>query len=228
MMTLKGTLTLGFSVAILAFALPAFSKGPDWKTPAEEDTCDSLRGATPGLYGLCVAYCEAHDADLISPSGDPNELNTPNQRILANYNRRKKESDPPMPCVAAEPEPLPVPEAPPEPEGPPELCPCWTSAELKEMLPPSANYDHNLPRACGQTSSSIALENYEFGSTGPSYELKVWAFEGCYVRKDDYLGGPPAGTSWATREEEDSCRTLLMNHARENSIPGVVWDCFNQ
>jgi hypothetical protein len=204
MMTLKGTLTLGFSVAILAFALPAFSKTPDGKTPAEEDTCDSLRGATPGLYGLCVAYCEAHDADLISPSGDPNELNTPNQRILANYNRRKKESDPPMPCVAAEPEPLPVPEAPPE------------------------NYDHNLPRACGQTSSSIALENYEFGSTGPSYELKVWAFEGCYVRKDDYLGGPPAGTSWATREEEDSCRTLLMNHARENSIPGVVWDCFNQ
>jgi hypothetical protein len=204
MMTLKGTVTLGFFLMMLAFALPAYSKTPDGQTPAEENTCDLLRGATPGLYGLCVAYCEAHDAEMMSPSGDPNELNTPNQRILANYNRKKKESDPPMPCVVEEPEPGPEPE--------PEMCPCWTSAELKELEPPSANFDYRLPHACRKTTSStgaitsVTLENYEFGIDGPSFRISVVNFEGCSVLKERfYIGGPPNGTSSASREEEESC-----------------------
>ena len=34
---------------------------PDGSTPAEEATCDGLKHGTPGLYGLCIAFCEAHD-----------------------------------------------------------------------------------------------------------------------------------------------------------------------
>ena len=32
------------------------AKTPDGATPAEETVCDDLRDATPGLYGLCVAF----------------------------------------------------------------------------------------------------------------------------------------------------------------------------
>jgi hypothetical protein len=198
---------------MLVLALPAYSQTPDGLTPADENVCDPLRSATPGLYGLCFAYCEAHDAELISPQGDPDELNTPNQKILANYNRKKKELDPPMPCVVEE----------------TEACPCWTSAELKEMEPPSGNYDFNFPHACRNTRSVITLENYEFGTEGPGYQLSVFSREGCHVRKDRfYPGGPAPGTSSASIEEEESCRTLLINHARAHKVDGVFWDCFDQ
>ena len=34
----------------------AYAQGtPDGETPANESVCDELQGATPGLYGLCVA-----------------------------------------------------------------------------------------------------------------------------------------------------------------------------
>lgn len=213
MTTLKGKMTVWCLPVALVLALPAYSQTPDGMTPAEENVCDPLRSATPGLYGLCVAYCEAHDAEMISPQGDPNELNTPNQKILANYNRKKTESDPPMPCVVAE----------------VEACPCWTSAELKEMEPPSGNYDHNLLHACRNTKSVVTLENYEFGAEGPGYQLSVYSHEGCYVRKDRfYQGGPAAGSLWASEEEEESCRTLLINHARAHKVDGLFWDCFEQ
>ena len=38
---------------------------PDGLTPAQEDVCDDLKGGTAGLYGLCVAFCEAHDSDCV-------------------------------------------------------------------------------------------------------------------------------------------------------------------
>jgi len=79
---------------------------PDGDTPAEESVCDPLLdpGITPGLYGLCVAYCEAHDADDISDAEAA--CNPSDDKILDNYNRKKTASDPPMPCR--------------EP-----YCPCW-------------------------------------------------------------------------------------------------------
>jgi hypothetical protein len=56
--------------------------------PAKENVCDPLkaRGVTKGLYGLCVAYCEAeaHSA-----------------AVLDNFNRRRTANDPEMPCAAA-------------------------------------------------------------------------------------------------------------------------------
>jgi hypothetical protein len=82
----------------------AVAQTPDGETPANEGVCDSLQGSTPGLYGLCVAYCEAQDLDSFDK--DP-----PNEKILANYRKKMKAGDPDMPCIQ-------VP------------CPCWSSAEL--------------------------------------------------------------------------------------------------
>lgn len=81
---------------------------PDGETPANEGVCDVLQGGSPGLYGLCVAYCEAQDLDLVG------DKKTPNNRILANYRKKMKAGDPDMPCLQ-------VP------------CPCWSADQLANV-----------------------------------------------------------------------------------------------
>ena len=82
----------------------AVAQTPDGETPANEGVCDTLQGSTPGLYGLCVAYCEAQDLDSF-------DKNPPNDKILGNYRKKMKAGDPDMPCIQ-------VP------------CPCWSADEL--------------------------------------------------------------------------------------------------
>ncbi len=105
---------------LLAFGSAALAQTPDGQTPAEEYVCDVLKedGTTKGLYGLCVAFCEAQDHASISESITEEELASleaaiPSGRILENYNKRKKETDPAMPCIKVE-----------------EPCPCWTEEEF--------------------------------------------------------------------------------------------------
>ncbi|MEH6587914.1 MAG: hypothetical protein V7720_15245 [Halioglobus sp.] len=94
----------------------------DGITPAEETTCDGLKtdGVTKGLYGLCVAYCEAQDVfDETVPVTKEEELaiieaNMPSEKILANYHKRMKDTDPEMPCIVR------VPDA---------ECPCWDNLD---------------------------------------------------------------------------------------------------
>ena len=91
----------------------AVAQTPDGETPANEGVCDSLQGtATPGLYGLCVAYCEAQDLDSFDKS-------PPNEKILANYRKKMRAGDPDMPCIQ-------VP------------CPCWSAAEMDSITADSA------------------------------------------------------------------------------------------
>lgn len=87
----------------------AMALTPDGVTPANEGVCNVLQapGISPGLYGLCVAYCEAQDLDSF-------DKEPPNTKILGNYNRRKQASDPAMPCVKP-------------------VCPCWTGAEMASI-----------------------------------------------------------------------------------------------
>lgn len=94
-------------VALASISGSVHATTPDGETPANEGVCDALHGGTPGLYGLCVAYCEAQDLDSF-------DKNPPNARILANYNKKKLAGDPDMPCIQ-------VP------------CPCWSDAELASI-----------------------------------------------------------------------------------------------
>jgi hypothetical protein len=113
------------SLLVVGVALPQPSGGA---VSVNEGICDDLMYATPGLYGLCVAYCEARDC--VQEEGTPPSIrcnDVPNSKILANYNRKKTESDPPMPCLAQT-----VP------------CPCWTADELAAMFPAtSVDHCHN-------------------------------------------------------------------------------------
>ena len=87
------------------------AKTPDGGTPANEGICDTLVDHTPGLYGLCVAYCEAQDIDLLLDDPDQVSKAVPSEKILENYNRKKGAGDPDMPCIQ-------------------ESCPCWTTEEV--------------------------------------------------------------------------------------------------
>jgi hypothetical protein len=55
-------LVIGLLALPLGLARVAVAQGtPDGVTPAVEAMCSGLRGNS---FGLCVAYCEAHDCDL--------------------------------------------------------------------------------------------------------------------------------------------------------------------
>ena len=101
----------GLSACLVAAVAAAGT--PDGSTPAEETICESLRGATPGLRGLCVAYCEAQDCD--GPEAAlAGECVPASRRLLELYERRRRAGDPPMPCVAP----------------PPSECPCYSAGEI--------------------------------------------------------------------------------------------------
>ncbi len=95
-------------IAGLFSATVVVAQTPDGETPANEGVCDSLIGATPGLYGLCNAYCEAQDLDSF-------DKNPPNEKILANYRKKMNAGDPDMPCIQ-------VP------------CPCYSAEELDSII----------------------------------------------------------------------------------------------
>ena len=105
------------------FTMSAVAVTPDGQTPAEETVCSPLKadGISKGLYGLCVAFCEAHDfADASVPITEEDfnnlEAQAPSGKILANYNKRKQPLDPAMPCIAVE-----------------DPCPCITADELAKI-----------------------------------------------------------------------------------------------
>lgn len=96
---------LFFLSALLGlFSAPLFADG---LPPSEENVCDELQlpGVTPGLFGLCNAYCEAKDCDGYPEGEAPRSCN----RLLVNYENRAGESDPVMPCLQEE----------------RTVCPCW-------------------------------------------------------------------------------------------------------
>ena len=93
----------------ILFTGTLYAQTPDGETPANEGVCDGLQGGTPGLYGLCVAYCEAQDFDTI-------EKQPSSTKILANYRKKMKAGDPDMPCIQVQTQ-----------------CSCFTNAELANM-----------------------------------------------------------------------------------------------
>lgn len=95
----------GVVLGIVVIGLTLVSVG---ETPAEEGLCDELKDATPGLWGICHAYCEAKDCDLDgSMSCD---------RIIASYASLRTVDDPALPC------------------GQPLACPCWNNYSQEELV----------------------------------------------------------------------------------------------
>jgi len=87
----KINLVLAF-LAAMAVQTSVMAVTPDGVTPANEGVCDGLQTATKGLYGLCVAYCEAQDLDMF-------DKQPPSLKILENYRKKMQAGDPDMPCI---------------------------------------------------------------------------------------------------------------------------------
>lgn len=98
-------LTVFASLSLLSTTTLATT--PDGQTPANEGKCDMLQGGTGGLYGLCVAYCEAQDLDTV-------DKEPPRLKILENYRKKMQPGDPDMPCVNVS-------------------CPCWSDEEFASI-----------------------------------------------------------------------------------------------
>ena len=105
--TIIGTAGMVLMTSLFGMNGSVMASTPDGETPANEGLCDSLQGGTPGLYGLCVAYCEAQDLDVTNKE-------PPNTKILDNYRKKMQPGDPDMPCIMAP-------------------CPCWSDTELASV-----------------------------------------------------------------------------------------------
>ena len=89
----------------VAFASTAAFASGGGSSPTD-GICGPLKadGVTKGLFGLCVAYCEAGAAS---------------EKVLDNYYRKKSESDPEMPCLDV--------------EEPTLNCACWNTFTEDEL-----------------------------------------------------------------------------------------------
>lgn len=127
MRTLRYSLILGVAAAL--FALPAAAQTSKKMTPARNTTCDDVNYATPGLYGLCVAMCEAQTCDAEYDANNDKVVYDPScspstEQLFNNYRKiyeqRGDPADPAVPpCVKL-------------------ACPCWTELELDSIAGPSA------------------------------------------------------------------------------------------
>lgn len=162
---------------------------PDGSSPNSEGVCNGLQETAPRLYGLCLAYCEALDCELLSlgDGGEAIQCNRPaDSRILDLYNRHRRAGDPAMPCLPADPGP----------------CPCWSTGEIDDVLPvvrpgtSSTNCRNDLdPTASGITCATL-------NSAGGPCSFVYLTFNGAaqvgYFPEQGYRCGYVRGSSGPT------------------------------
>lgn len=165
---------------------------PDGDTPAEETVCDQLIGGTPGLYGLCVAYCEAQDHSDALP-GEP-----PAWKILDVYNKRRKAGDPEMPCLQAP-------------------CPCWSEDDL-DIAIPTVNSCIDFDGDPGLQVDELSISG---PAPGDANNARVFrfnddpTFDKCFFIVQQQ-GLPNSGLRrefLISKEESASCEASIRHHA---------------
>jgi hypothetical protein len=142
---------LGLLCAALSMlVLPTAALTQDGETPVNEGICDGLESATPGLYGLCVGFCEAQDCKgTFDPNNDEYALDPSckpsSSKLLENYNKKKQPGEPTMPCINVV----------------QNECPCWTEEELDTIadgILTACQADPNNAAIIGLDSGTQELE----------------------------------------------------------------------
>lgn len=196
-------------IATCVLALSATTASADrvpGYTPAD-GVCGELQGATPGLYGLCNAFCEAHDAGVeLSDTDDPFDfLSVPNSRILRNYEKKMQSHDPYMPCIMTV-----------------SSCPLWTPEELNLIGTHGwrIKRDTEVIESNGDELFEDREQNSRIVYHFARVEKRNWKgsflIQGVYAYVDRIAGIPDTiVTMELTEEEYDACKTQLINHATE-------------
>jgi hypothetical protein len=157
-------------VSLSMVGLPTSASTPDGQTPAEETICDPLMAedVSHGLYGLCLAFCEAQDiADEELPITEAELLAlqdaAPSGSILNSYNSIKKETDPDMPCIVVD-----------------STCPCWTAEELDAidgMAPGGSTLDTLCVKAIDPATGTVDVVTAIETSGQPNTIFRVTAWD---------------------------------------------------
>ena len=204
-------LALGFLISA-----PVNAQTPDGLTPAEETVCDPLRadGVTKGLYGLCVAFCESQDYAEISDPITEEEIKAledamPSGRILQNYNKKKTDLDPTMPCIN---------EVTPE-----EPCSCFTTAQIAAIDGVIDNVSTSL--SCSTLNTDKSRSVGEGGSTSGHVTLAIananyFGANSCYYR--DPAGS--VGYKNVTEPEAQACLDMVNARCTELGDPPPAGD----
>ena len=183
------------SVLLCIATLPVVAQTPDGDTPAEEVVCDQLLYSTPGLYGLCVAYCEAQDLnDIDFNAMNPEKIRkaAPNRNILKNYRKKMLPGDPDMPCLK-------VP------------CPCWDESDLENVTVGNVIE----PASCSNLVDITAVVIQNTPGSMPGVEGGFAAVNGDLCATRDL---PPFGLQ-ITSEEYDACRSQIVDRCADIGIP---------
>ena len=77
---------------LFSIGINSYSQTPDGETPAVEDVCDGLEGAS---YGLCNAYCEVMDCDNPETKASAKAC----EKVLANFEKKTGSAMPPCEVV---------------------------------------------------------------------------------------------------------------------------------
>ena len=177
--------TAVLALASILIASPVLAEpGNNQSTPAQESVCDPLKadGVTKGLYGLCVAYCEA---------------NAQSQDVLDEFNARRTEDDPEIPCGA-----------------PPATCPCWTAAMLQ-----AASGSGITPECSFGIGDSVRDEAIYLDFSGFPFTFEAFGIDSSactYIYDSDLLNGDTIEgdvslTLGVTPAEEVVCRTEVAS-----------------
>jgi hypothetical protein len=161
---------------------------PDGSTPAEEAICDDLKHRTPGLYGLCIAFCEAHDCVItVTDDGelDFSQCKKNDGKILAKYRSKMRDGDPDMPC-------LPATQANEQPEN---SCPCWSLEQL-------SNFPYGLyaPTFADSSVECASFEEWDYAENcnfGINYVSEtIWLSDGMAYVDFGAFGGEDCGANF--------------------------------
>jgi len=213
---------LGAAGTAVTAAMTGLWPGTAWAAPRpNQGVCADLKapGVTAGLYGLCVAYCEAVDCPNVSEGAKKlaAACKPADRGILANYNRLRKQTDPQMPCVKTE-------------------CPCWTQAELAAV---GTSYNPHLvdwfANGTGDFFSDAVVENRVATNEFPYGAFQVAQADKfsdgtttCSYFNADFAPGAPAPTirvESITSAEVTICRTQIDAHVSELQAAGVPVNC---
>ena len=187
-------------LVLAVFSMNLWAQTPDGLTPAEEGICNFLKTdrVTKRLYGLCVAFCEAHDApaDVTTMTEEDLKKSDPASLTLFDlYERKRGEYGPELPCVNY--------------DG---TCPVWTQAELDRIgtLGGAPLYDYKYEYSDG----SEIYYDAEFGSGFIHFAQIIKS--GTDLSGKYFSSAPdfpnPIRYMELTEDEYNACKQQLIDH----------------
>jgi len=145
---------------------------------ARDSVCEEVRNNTPGLYGLCIAFCEAHGCTVTEV--EDGTCKPSSSKILANYNKKKEEWEPDMPCYRSP-------------------CPCFDREDL-ELIVGTVGFP--CTRRTWDEGDDIKVRSAPICDPGDDFATYNLAFASEFVQLEE-----PGSTCFYTRIEQvgDEC-----------------------